>query len=108
MLEIAIVKGPRNITVQEGSTAIFPCLITGTTDLPLWYIDGTSYNTFDILPARHMYFSSNMTLVVMDVQLSDNNTAYRCSLFVVSSGIGVLTVVAAQNGKLWAYHCFFS
>jgi hypothetical protein len=107
MLEIAITDGPRNITVQEGSTVIFPCLITGTTDLPLWYIGGTLY-MIDSLPARHMYFSSNMTLVVMDVQLSDNNTAYRCSLFVVSSGSGVLTVLAAQNGKLWAYHCHYS
>ena len=95
MLEIAITDGPEDVTVNEGGTASFPCWVTGTTDLPFWYINDFIY-TIQFFPPRHYY--SNNTLLVLDVQLSDNGTTYQCSLHVASSRIGVLTV-ATISGK---------
>lgn len=96
MLEITIVNGPANVTVKEGDSASFPCLVTGTTGVPFWYIDDSVY-TIRNLPSRHYYL--NWTLTIMDVQLSDNGTEYRCSLYIVSSHTAVLTVIANPNGK---------
>ena len=97
MLGIMITNGPEDVTVTEGATAMFPCWIRGTNSLPFWYINGSVY--MENLPPRHYYVHSNRTLVVMDVQLSDNGTTYRCSLVVVSSNVGVLTVDVAQPGE---------
>lgn len=95
MLLIEITHGPENVTVNEGDSAMFPCYVTGTTDLPVWYIDDSVY-TIRGLPRRHFY--SNRTLTIIDVQRSDNGTKIRCSLLIVSSDTAILNVIATPEG----------
>lgn len=94
---IEIEHGPEDITVEEGASASFPCLITGTTSVPFWCIGGSVYSIRN-LPSRHSYF--NWTLTIANVEPSDNGTTYQCSLHVVSSNTAVLTVIADPAGIL--------
>lgn len=91
MMEIEIARDPEDVTVNEGGSATFSCLVNGTTDVPFWYIGGSVHTIHD-LPSRHSYW--NWTLMVSDVQPSDNGTEYQCSLFIVSSRIAILSVNA--------------
>ena len=100
---IEITQGPQNITVEEGESAVFTCLYTGTFDFPTWHINGATYviqgETLG-LPDRHRY--SNQMMTVSKVQISDNETTYRCSFMFgeISSSTATLTVLPATNGKL--------
>ena len=97
MSQIDITHGPENVTIVEGESASFHCFVAGTTAVPYWYIGHSLYTIRD-LPSRHSYF--NWTLTVTDVKLSDDQETYQCSLFVVSSKIAVLTVIADPKGIL--------
>jgi hypothetical protein len=100
MLQVTITNGPQDITVYEGATAMFPCSIVGAASVPFWYIDDSRYD-FRSLPDRHSFSLENKTLIVSEVKISDNGTAYKCSVFVATSNPGVLTVIAVEfpDGK---------
>ena len=101
-----ISQGPQNVTVNEGESAMFPCLYTGTNEFPLWYINGASYAILGTslgLPERHRYF--NQTITVRDVQLSDNGNTYRCSFLFgeITSEMATLTVIPVPRGESFDY-----
>ena len=91
-----IAHGPENVTVVEGASASFPCIITGTAGVPIWCIVGSVYTIRD-LPDRHYY--SNFTLTVRDVELSDNGAEYQCFFHTLSSRTAVLTVITVTEGN---------
>ena len=99
MSAITIIHGPENVTAYKCENATFPCWYNGTFSTPSWSINGTLYTTLN-LPDRHYFSTKNLSLTVVEVQLSDNATEYQCLFFDVSSEPGVLTVIEApQNGK---------
>ena len=100
-MSIEITQGPHSVTINEGESAIFPCLYTGTNEFPLWYINGASYAILGTclgLPERHSYF--NQTITIRDVQPSDNGNTYRCSFLFgeITSKTATLTVIQAPRG----------
>ena len=95
MSAIEIIRGPADVTVNEGDSAMFPCWYTGTNTVPFWYIGGFAYTRRN-LPSRHYY--SNKTLFVDDVQVSDNGTEYQCSFSGAASDTAILTVVIPDLG----------
>ena len=100
LAEGEILQGPMNLSVEEGQTARFPCNYSGS-DVPVWYIGGTLYVVFQ-LPPRHLYSYSERAMIVHNVALSDNRTAYRCSLNgVVNSATATLTVIQRSKGNFW-------
>ena len=94
---ITITQGPQDVRVEEGQSASFPCSYTGTNDIPIWFINNSSYSTQG-LPERHTYF--NKTVTIHDVKHSDNGTTYWCMfLSGVSSSVATLTVLPATQGR---------
>ena len=78
-----IIQGPQNVTVNEGQSAMFPCLYTGTNNFPLWYINGALYAILGTslgLPERHSYFNQMITLT--DVQPSDNGNTLQVFILI--------------------------
>jgi len=86
-----IIQEPEDAHVVEGDTAYFNCSIIGTTNRPLWKINGISYYTEDY-PPRIDYLRSSKVLEIINVQRRDNGSTYQCITLTQSSRVATLTV----------------
>ena len=92
-----LLEQPVDVYINEGETAVFRCLHSGTTGVPWWIINGFQYS-YNLLPARHTY--RQQALLVRDVQLSDNASTYQCYFnhFDVVSTVGTLYYIIHHPG----------
>jgi hypothetical protein len=77
---ISIVSQPQNQFIPEGDTAHFTCLATGNLNEVTWQ----KYNVNgweDLVEDWHYINTNNLVLSVTDVNITDNNTKYRCILY---------------------------
>ena len=84
---------PQDVTAFVGDSVQFPCMYSGTFDVPFWYIGGTGYS-INRLPPRHSY--RNRILTVAEVRLGDTQKTYQCSVAGLQSRIARLTVMRGE------------
>ena len=108
--KIRFEQEPQNITVMEGHGEFIPCNILNTNAAPSWEIifkNGTILTaSSSVLPARHVFNGTGITLTDADVNL--NETAYACYLIfaaeegrnfsVLKSSTGFVTVIRSFTG----------
>ena len=79
-------------------------ILAGTDEIPDWYINSVLYIA-SRLPSRHIYLYSERAMVVRNVLISDNGSAYRCSINygLINSDTAILTVISLSTaeGKFW-------
>ena len=92
-----ITSEPGDAYVTEGDSAYFQCSYTGSSELPLWTINGDYFSTS--YPPRHMYHSRNQVLEVFNTQLADNGSTYQCIVFTESSRTASLFVYKFENSS---------
>ena len=97
-MNITIVNGPENVTAVVGSTVTFQCDYEGTTDLPRWRINGTSYRVTN-LPAYHQFIQH--TLQVQLVTTAMNNTKYVCFFYDYDFSAGQDKTIESRPGFLF-------
>ena len=86
--------------MNVSGTANFSCDYTGTREVPLWYIGGIQYSTFD-LPRRCTY--RNRILTVTNVQMSDNGKTFQCAFVFPRSQVAILTVLDPRGKSNYVF-----
>ena len=94
---VVIINEPADAYVTEGDSAYFQCSYTGSSDLPVWTINGDHFIVS--YPPRHTYHSRNQVLEVFNTQLADNGSTYQCIVFTESSRIALLLVYYFENSS---------
>ena len=74
------------------STVKIDCAISGSTMIPLWKINGTTYNIYSHPPNGVSYVPDG--LLIHRVSLQWNYTSFQCYIFGLSSTIGYLYVLS--------------
>ena len=92
-----ITNEPADAYVTKGDSAYFQCSYTGSSDLPIWTINGDHYIVS--YPPRHTYHSKNQILEVFNTRLGDNGSTYQCIVFSESSRTASLFVYTFENSS---------
>ena len=78
---IQIIHSPRTVTnATIGGTVTFECGFSGTTESPIWNINGEDYFVSE-LPPPHVYDGSSMSLIISPVERRMNNSVYYCFFY---------------------------
>lgn len=64
---VRILQGPRDVHVQRGEVATFPCQYEGTQSFPYWRIGVKLYTALN-LPRHHRYSGPKQELVIRYTQ----------------------------------------
>ena len=97
---------PRNVTRPEGSEGeIIPCQLYPVQATPFWKINDSIYYYSDVPPPLEVSRSGRQIVIpVIDSTL--NGTTFQCFTpsssghELISSSIGVLTVMISENGRV--------
>ena len=109
-VDVLITQGPGNVTRLVGQSVTFCCHFLGTSDLPLWKINGTLYLSSDLPYGHRLTFSG----LQVEAREHLNHTEYRCAVSIyrghfikVQSPAAFLTVLQALQPNPSKRVCMF-
>ena len=85
---------PHNVVVKPGARVAFDCVYDVSHSHAIWIINGQDYAHFSPLPPKYSILSniSGSYLIIYDVDLSMNGSAYQCAVDSCYSRVGRLLV----------------